>query len=187
MNPNADANDAPNADANDAPNADTNDAPNADANDAPNADANDAPNANPNADANDARVTRVCVVFPYGTNAASHEKGLNTVVRWLADYGFIARVTPDRRDVLNLTPTSTGCIETLLTHPNRIRGMDTTFNWYVSRFENIQCSICLECLDNEHSTEIPCEHEFHTRCLEKWATVCSSHGRQLSCPLCRAT
>lgn len=148
----------------------------------PNADANDAANN----DANNARVTRVCVAFPYGADAASREKGLNTVERWLANYGFIAEVSPDRRDVLNLTPASTGCIQRLLTHPNRIRGMDATFNYYDSRFENIQCSICLECLDNKHSTKIPCEHEFHTRCLGKWATACSSQRRQPSCPLCCA-
>ena len=175
MNANAAANADANAAANAAPNADANDAPNA----APNADANDAPNDAP----------RVCVVFPYGTDAASRKKGLNGVVRCLENKEFTAVASDDRRDVFILTPESTGCIETLLnpSHPHRIRGMDATFNWYVPRFENNQCSICFGCLDNEHSTKIPCEHEFHTRCLGNWATVCSSQGRQRSCPLCRAT
>ncbi|KAF8082962.1 hypothetical protein N665_0798s0001 [Sinapis alba] len=42
------------------------------------------------------------------------------------------------------------------------------------------CAICLEeWLEGDVAAEMPCKHEFHSKCAEEWL------GRQATCPLCR--
>jgi hypothetical protein len=42
----------------------------------------------------------------------------------------------------------------------------------------VQCTICLECLNNQLKT-LPCKHQFHTRCINKWLR------EKNTCPMCR--
>ena len=51
----------------------------------------------------------------------------------------------------------------------------------------MNCSICLELIDNETITTTSCNHTFHKQCLKKWFKFDKSYhdkgwGR---CPLCR--
>uniref|UniRef100_M4EDI9 RING-type E3 ubiquitin transferase n=1 Tax=Brassica campestris TaxID=3711 RepID=M4EDI9_BRACM len=42
------------------------------------------------------------------------------------------------------------------------------------------CSICLEeWSEGDVAAEMPCKHEFHSKCVEEWL------GRHATCPLCR--
>ena len=137
--------------------------------------------------------TAIRIVFPHSTVPASRAKGLNSVVRCLSYLGFIVEVSSVRPNVFILTPESALRIETLLfpPYPHRVRGMTVTYRRCALPTEDEecdeQCSICFRCLDDEERTETSCDHEFHTRCLGNWETACLSQGRQLSCPLCRAT
>ena len=48
-----------------------------------------------------------------------------------------------------------------------------------------ECSICLQKLKNKHSIIIPCNHRFHTTCIESHITSVQSSNRVPLCPLCR--
>ena len=83
----------------------------------------------------------------------------------------------DANDAPNAAPnTDPNVIEvfftsTLLTpiRLDEVWGMDATIRKYAPHLENNEC-----------------KHDLHTRCMRTWATVRSSEGRQLSCPLCHA-
>lgn len=50
------------------------------------------------------------------------------------------------------------------------------------RDPQVECSVCLETLGSgEDVCRIPCQHEFHLRCLEEWI----EKGRGRRCPLCQ--
>jgi len=45
---------------------------------------------------------------------------------------------------------------------------------------NIECSICLECINNSDNIyKLNCDHCFHRNCIKKWL------NKKSSCPLCR--
>ncbi|KAL4285401.1 hypothetical protein GQ457_16G011940 [Hibiscus cannabinus] len=48
--------------------------------------------------------------------------------------------------------------------------------------QETECSICLGVLEDEEMLKVlpPCDHAFHSQCVDKWL------GSQSSCPLCRA-
>lgn len=47
-----------------------------------------------------------------------------------------------------------------------------------------QCSVCLTCMSGQSQTRtLGCNHEFHTRCLERWKSSC--RGPDPTCPMCR--
>ena len=46
------------------------------------------------------------------------------------------------------------------------------------KYNNETCSICLEKFNN-NSINIPCGHNFHSKCILNW------FDKDLSCPICR--
>jgi hypothetical protein len=47
-----------------------------------------------------------------------------------------------------------------------------------------QCSVCLSCMGGQSQTrKLGCNHEFHTKCLERLKTSC--RGPEPTCPMCR--
>ena len=58
-----------------------------------------------------------------------------------------------------------------------------TTSYYKSRSKkNMDCTICLECLELNHkeTLTLECDHVFHEMCIKSWLT----HGRKI-CPTCR--
>lgn len=48
-----------------------------------------------------------------------------------------------------------------------------------------ECSICLcPAVEGEELTTMPCQHEFHTTCINEWL-VRTADGTPASCPLCK--
>lgn len=45
-----------------------------------------------------------------------------------------------------------------------------------------QCSMCLGYM-NRDTRELPCNHSFHTRCIDRWKETCTGDP---TCPMCRA-
>lgn len=46
-----------------------------------------------------------------------------------------------------------------------------------------QCSVCFSCLNSRNTRTLPCNHEFHTRCVDRWKRTCSPGDP--TCPMCR--
>lgn len=54
------------------------------------------------------------------------------------------------------------------------------WNGEVNRFEQSQCSICLDDFEPDAPiTTLPCDHEFHEKCVSDWLLECGL------CPLCK--
>jgi hypothetical protein len=67
---------------------------------------------------------------------------------------------PDRCDDIESSPSS--CILTLPLQPN------------------LECSICLiEFNEDDHCRQLPCDHIFHSQCIDQWFTV------SVVCPMCK--
>lgn len=47
-----------------------------------------------------------------------------------------------------------------------------------------QCSVCFSSLTNRNTRVLPCNHEFHTKCLDRWKRTCAPGDP--TCPMCRA-
>ena len=45
-----------------------------------------------------------------------------------------------------------------------------------------QCSVCLQGL-NRSTRTLPCGHEFHLKCVDRWKRTCRADP---TCPMCRA-
>ena len=55
-----------------------------------------------------------------------------------------------------------------------------SINCHLHSVEKNTCSICLSVVRKTRGTRaLPCGHLFHTRCIERWKTRCST------CPMCR--
>ena len=55
---------------------------------------------------------------------------------------------------------------------------------------SIECSICLEEINDDSSSSLECNHVFHDYCIEEWAKVSrKSRNENIEwvCPLCRFT
>lgn len=46
-----------------------------------------------------------------------------------------------------------------------------------------QCSICFAPLSDRTLRTLPCEHKFHTRCIDRWKRTCGASDP--TCPMCR--
>ena len=46
-----------------------------------------------------------------------------------------------------------------------------------------QCSVCFSALNNRSTRTLTCNHEFHTKCLDRWKRTCSPGDP--TCPMCR--
>jgi hypothetical protein len=44
------------------------------------------------------------------------------------------------------------------------------------------CSVCLTSLTLQGTRELPCQHTFHTRCVDRWKRSCPGDP---TCPMCR--
>ena len=48
------------------------------------------------------------------------------------------------------------------------------------------CSICLTpILSNDPSISTPCNHLFHTKCINKWLFTLQTENEDITCPNCR--
>lgn len=43
-----------------------------------------------------------------------------------------------------------------------------------------ECSICLDSMRHQHCKRLPCDHVFHSHCIDNWLL-----NRSSQCPLCR--
>lgn len=55
-----------------------------------------------------------------------------------------------------------------------------------SEADDDKCTICLERHDSS-SIVLECEHKFHKKCIEKWASERHRSFRTIICPLCKNT
>jgi Ring finger domain len=46
-----------------------------------------------------------------------------------------------------------------------------------------QCSVCFSTLRTNNTRILPCNHEFHTKCVDRWKRTCSPADP--TCPMCR--
>jgi hypothetical protein len=46
-----------------------------------------------------------------------------------------------------------------------------------------QCSVCLLNLRSNNTRVLPCNHEFHIKCVDRWKRTCSPADP--TCPMCR--
>lgn len=46
-----------------------------------------------------------------------------------------------------------------------------------------QCSVCFNALNNRNTRTLPCNHEFHTKCVDRWKRTCAPGDP--TCPMCR--
>lgn len=46
-----------------------------------------------------------------------------------------------------------------------------------------QCSLCLGVINDRAKRTLPCNHEFHERCIERWKRACPTDIP--TCPMCR--
>lgn len=53
---------------------------------------------------------------------------------------------------------------------------------HMHRENPLQCSVCLQGL-NRSTRTLPCGHEFHLKCVDRWKRSCRTLP---SCPMCRA-
>ena len=51
-------------------------------------------------------------------------------------------------------------------------------------YDGPQCAVCFSALTTRNIRKLPCEHEFHTKCVERWKRTCSPADP--TCPMCRA-
>ncbi|XP_068978730.1 RING finger protein 141-like [Bombus flavifrons] len=51
-------------------------------------------------------------------------------------------------------------------------------------FDSEECSICLLPLINRATYILPCKHQFHKNCIDKWRHQAQEH--RALCPLCRS-
>lgn len=47
-----------------------------------------------------------------------------------------------------------------------------------------QCSVCFNALSNRNTRTLPCNHEFHTKCVDRWKRTCAPGDP--TCPMCRS-
>jgi len=52
---------------------------------------------------------------------------------------------------------------------------------HMHRDDGTQCSVCLQALTRMTRT-LPCGHEFHLKCLDRWKRACRGDP---TCPMCR--
>jgi hypothetical protein len=58
---------------------------------------------------------------------------------------------------------------------------------YESCIIDQSCSICLlPILSNDISIYTPCNHLFHTKCINKWLLTLQNRNEDITCPNCRA-
>ena len=53
---------------------------------------------------------------------------------------------------------------------------------HMHRENTPQCSVCLQGL-NRSTRTLPCGHEFHLKCVDRWKRTCRADP---TCPMCRA-
>ena len=46
-----------------------------------------------------------------------------------------------------------------------------------------QCSVCFSTLHTRNTRVLPCTHEFHTKCVDRWKRTCAPGDP--TCPMCR--
>lgn len=46
-----------------------------------------------------------------------------------------------------------------------------------------QCSVCYTPLTSRNTRSLPCNHQFHTKCVDRWKRTCSPGDP--TCPMCR--
>lgn len=46
-----------------------------------------------------------------------------------------------------------------------------------------QCSVCFSSMNSRSTRTLPCNHEFHTKCVDRWKRTCSPGDP--TCPMCR--
>lgn len=46
-----------------------------------------------------------------------------------------------------------------------------------------QCPVCFVPMTHARTRALPCGHEFHERCIERWKSTCT--GPDPTCPMCR--
>jgi len=47
--------------------------------------------------------------------------------------------------------------------------------------DDTQCSVCFQGL-HRNTRKLPCSHEFHTKCIDRWKRTCRADP---TCPICR--
>ena len=46
-----------------------------------------------------------------------------------------------------------------------------------------QCAVCYTPLTSRNTRSLPCNHEFHTKCVDRWKRTCAPGDP--TCPMCR--
>ena len=70
----------------------------------------------------------------------------------------------------------------------RVRGLDMLKldKYYKCKDKCIDCSICMERVNySEYVRGLPCKHQYHKKCIDKWFRVSINVNEEIQCPLCR--
>ena len=48
-----------------------------------------------------------------------------------------------------------------------------------------ECYICLDTYEHgDKMRRLPCKHEFHAKCVDRWLLDCGANRRAVACPMC---
>jgi len=72
----------------------------------------------------------------------------------------------------------TGTTQTGSRCKNRIRDGGDRCHMHA---DGVQCSVCFQGL-HRNTRKLPCGHEFHTKCIDRWKRTCRADP---TCPMCR--
>lgn len=70
----------------------------------------------------------------------------------------------------------------------KIKGLDMLKleKYYKCKEKCIDCSICIEKVKYaEYVRDLPCKHQYHKKCIDKWFRVSINVNEEIQCPLCR--
>lgn len=70
----------------------------------------------------------------------------------------------------------------------KIKGLDMLKleKYYKCKEKCIDCSICIEKVKYaEYVRGLPCKHQYHKKCIDKWFRVSINVNEEIQCPLCR--